>query len=221
MSEKTLKFDNIRFNKKEFHKSKQPTNLMLANVDQIVLSDKFKHSDKGFKYFIGYQEGEIVKPLCIILPQMSGYIKYFENGGKNMSFWIKDDEVWEKYKKLWDVVKNKLSIKFHSKPIYDQKYLKAKVREFDGVIKTNFLGNDTPKENMHYICIASITIDSVMRMDKKSHSQVYLEECKYKIKKIQSSRFINTELKSDSESESESKSDAELMTKLESNSDFE
>ena len=63
MSEKTLKFDNIRFNKKEFHKSKQPTNLMLANVDQIVLSDKFKHSDEGFKYFIGYQEGEIVKPL--------------------------------------------------------------------------------------------------------------------------------------------------------------
>ena len=84
---------------------------------------------------IGHQEDEIVKPLCIILPQMSGYIKYFENSGKNMSFLIKDDEVWEKYKKIWDVIKNKLSIKFHSKPIYDQKYLKAKVREFDGVNK--------------------------------------------------------------------------------------
>ena len=99
---------------------------------------------------------------------MSGYIKYFENSGKNMSFWIKDDEVWEKYKRLWDVVKNKLSIKFHSKPIYDQKYLKAKVREFDSVIKTNFLVNDTPKENMLYTCIACITIDSVMRIDKKT-----------------------------------------------------
>ena len=105
MSEKTLKFDNIRFNKKEFHKSKQPTDLMLANVDQIVLSDKFKHSDEGFKYFIGYQEGEIVKPLCIILPQMSRYIKYFENGGKSMSFLIKDDEVLEKYEKIWNVIK--------------------------------------------------------------------------------------------------------------------
>ena len=72
---------------------------------------------------------------------MSGYIKYFENGGKNMSFLIKDDEVWEKYKQSWDVIKNKLGIKFHSEPIYKQKYLKAKVREFDGVIKTNFLGN--------------------------------------------------------------------------------
>ena len=170
MSEKTLKFNNIRLNKKEFHKSKEPIDLMSVNVDQIVVSDKFKHSDEGFKYFIGYQEGEIVKPLCIILPQMSGYIKYFENGGKNMSFLIKDDEVWEKYEQIWDVIKNKLSIKFHSKPIYDQKYLKAKVREFDGVIKTNFLGNDTPKENMHYTCIACITIDSVMKIDKKKSS---------------------------------------------------
>ena len=68
ISEKTLKFNNIRVNMKEFRKSKQPINLMSVNVDQIVISDKFKHSDEGFKYFISYQEGEIVKPLCIILP---------------------------------------------------------------------------------------------------------------------------------------------------------
>ena len=66
---------------------------MSVNLDYIVVSDKFKHSDEGFKCFIGYQEGEIVKPLCIILPQMSGYIKYFENGSKKIPFWIKDDEV--------------------------------------------------------------------------------------------------------------------------------
>ena len=75
MSEKTLKFENIMVNKKEFHKSKQPIDLDLVNVDQIVVSDKFKHSDDGFNYFIGYKEGEIVKPLCIILSQMTGYIK--------------------------------------------------------------------------------------------------------------------------------------------------
>ena len=73
---------------------------MSVNVDQIVVSEKFKHTNERFEYFIGYQEGEIVKPLCIILPQMSGYIKYFENGGKNMSFLIKDDEVWEKYEQI-------------------------------------------------------------------------------------------------------------------------
>ena len=75
MSEKTLKFDNIRVNKKGFHKSKQPINLDLINIDQTVISGKFKHSDDGVKYFIGYKEGEIVKPLCIILPQMSGYVR--------------------------------------------------------------------------------------------------------------------------------------------------
>ena len=149
MGEKRLKFKNIRVNKKERHKSKQPIDLMSVILDQIVTSDNFKHSDEGFEYFIGYQEGEIVKSLCVILPQMSGYIKYFEKGGKNMSFLIKDDEVWEKYEQIWDVIKNKLSIKFHSKPIYEQKYLKAKVREFDSVIKTNFLANDTPKEKIH------------------------------------------------------------------------
>ena len=123
MSEKTLKFNNITLNKEELHKSKELIDLMSVNVDQIVLSDKFKHNKEGFNYFIGYQKSGIVKPLCIILPQMSGYIKYFENGGKNMSFLIKDDEVWEKYKQIWDVIKYKISIKFHSKPIYEQKYL--------------------------------------------------------------------------------------------------
>ena len=82
----TLRFNNIRVNKKEFHKSKQPIDLKSVNVDRIVVSDKFKHIDEGFKYFIGYQEGEIVRLLCIILPRMSGYIKYFENGGKNIFF---------------------------------------------------------------------------------------------------------------------------------------
>ena len=159
---------------------------------------------------------------------MSGYIKYFENRGKHMSFLIKDDEVWDRYDKIQDVIKDKLGIKFHSESVYEYKYLKAKVREFDDIIKTNFLGNDMGKENMHYTCIACITIDSVMRIDKKNHPQVYLEECKYKVKKIQMSRFINTELKSDSESsDSDSekigaKVDNELMTKLEkSGSDSE
>ena len=89
------------------------------------------------------------------------------------------------------------------------------MREFDGVIKTSFLGNGVLKENTHYTCIACITIDSVIKIENKNHPQVYLEECKYKIRKIQMSRLINTELDSDSDS------DAELMIKLESDSDSE
>ena len=84
-----------------------------------------------------------------------------------MSFFIKDDKVWEKYDKIWDAIKNKLGIKFHSEPVYEYRYLKAKVRVFNGVIKTNILGNDIPKENMHSTCIACITIDSVLKRDEK------------------------------------------------------
>ena len=208
MTGKTLKFNNIRADKKEFDVSKKSIKLMSVNVNKIVLSDKFNYNKDGFKYFIGYQKGEIVKPLCIILAQMSGYINYFEYGGMNMSFLIKDDEVGEQYKQIWGVIKNKLGIKFHSEPVYEYKYLKTKVREYDGVIKTNFLGNDVPKENMHYTCIACITIDSVMRMEKKNYPQVYLEECKYKIKKIQMSRFINTELDLDLELDDDSDNDS-------------
>ena len=91
------------------------------------------------------------------------------------------------------------------------------------MIRTNFLGDEIPKENMHYTCIACITIDSVMKMDKKNYLQVLLEECKYRVRKIQMSRFINSELESDSrDSEAESKSDTKLiMAKLKSSSDSE
>ena len=75
--------------------------------------------------------------------------------------------------------------------------------KFDGSIKTNFLGNGLPKENTYYTCIACITVDSVLKMNKKNYPEVYLEECKYKVKKIHTPRFINIELESDSESDSE------------------
>ena len=105
MSKKTLKFVNIRVNKKEFHKSNQPIDLMSVNTEYIVTSDKFRYSDEGFKYFISYQEDEIVQLLCIILPQMSGYIKYFKNSSKYMPFFVRDDNVLDKYNQIWNVIK--------------------------------------------------------------------------------------------------------------------
>ena len=143
---------------------------------------------------------------------MNGYIKYFENGGKNMSFLIKNSEVWEKFQEIWDVIKNKLNIKFHSQTIYENRYLKIKVGEFGGNIKTNFLGNGLPKGNTNYTCIACITIDSVLKINKKNYPQVYLEECKYKVKKIHTPRFINIELESDPESDAETDLESNTTT---------
>ena len=80
---------------------------------------------------------------------------------------INDDSVLDKYNEVWNKIKKILNIKFHRMPVYDKKYTKAKVREFNGVIKTNFEGDKIPKEDAHHTCIACITIDSVIKMDKK------------------------------------------------------
>ena len=104
-------------------------------------------------------------------------------------------------------------------PVYDKTNIKAKVRDFDDIIKTNFLGDKILKENKHYTCIDCVTIDSVMKMRKENYPQGYLEECKYKMKKPKISKFIEAELESGSGSKSESKSDTELVAKLESGSD--
>ena len=97
MSKKTIKFGDIVVNKKQFHASKQAMALNLVNTGKILVSYQFKHIDDGFKYFIGFlHDDDVIRPLCIILPQMSRYIKYFDNGGKNMSFKIEDESVYLK-----------------------------------------------------------------------------------------------------------------------------
>ena len=107
----------------------------------------------------------------------------------------------DKYNEIGDKIKPKLKIKFHSTPVYDEKCIK--VRKLDDVSKKNFLGNKIPNENKPYTCIACIAIDSVMRMEKRNYAQVYLEECKKKMKKTNISKFIEVKPKSESESESE------------------
>ena len=134
-----------------------------------------------------------------------------------MSFVIEDDMCLDKYKEIWDKIKGKLNIKFHSIPVYDKKYIKAKVRQPIGVIKTNFLGDEVPKENKYYICIACITIDSVVRMEKIDYPLVYVEESKCRMKKTKTTKFIEAKL----ESESESEFDIEFEPKSELESDTE
>ena len=108
--------------------------------------------------------------------------------------------------------KGELNTKFHITAVYDEKYIKAKVREFSSEIKTNFLGDDVLKENEHYACIACITIDSVMRMKKKNYLQIYLEEYKHRIKKTKMTKFIEAKLELDSESALEPGIELELKS---------
>ena len=140
-----------------------------------------------------------VSPLCIILPQMDGYIKYFENGGKNMSFKIEYDEVYIKYNQIWNKIKELLGVKFYSEPIYEDKYIKTKVKTFSSVINTLFSRDKIPKERVQYTCISCISIDSVLRVNKKNYPQVYLEQCKYKMRKEELKIFIDYEVDISSE----------------------
>ena len=142
---KTLVFNDVEMTKKDFYDAKKAIPLNLVDMNIIVVSNKVKNNNEISKYFIGYLN-DIVVPLCVILPQMDGYIKYFENGGKNMSFKIEDDEVYIKYNQIWNKIKELLGVKFYSEPIYEDKYIKTKVKTFSSVINTLFSGDKIPKE---------------------------------------------------------------------------
>ena len=162
MSEQTLKCGDIVVDKKDFHASKQAIALNLVNTNKIAISDKFKHGNDVFKFFIGYlNDDNVIRPLYIILPQMSGYIKYFDNGGKNMSFKIENESVYLKYTEIWNKMKKLLNTRFHSQPIYDDKYVKTKAKTFNSMSNILFSENEIPKERNHCICIAAICIDSI------------------------------------------------------------
>ena len=170
---------------------------MLDSVDlsKIVVSSKWKINDTTYKYLCGYLNNDVIQPLCVILPQMSGYIKYLDDGGKNMSFVTDDEEVHEKYNKIWEVVRKLLKLKFTVSPVQDDKYITAKLKIFNKINRTTFTNNIVPIEKNHYTCISAIDIDSVLKIDnKRAYSQAYLEQCKYKLKKRKPANFIDSEI---------------------------
>ena len=125
---------------------------------------------------------------------MSGYIKYFDDDGKNMSFVTDDEEVYKKYKEIWNVVKKLLKLKFTVNHVHNDKYISAKLKIFNKINRTTFTDNVVPIEKNHYICISAIDIDSVLKIDKRAYRQAYLEQCKYKLKKRKPINFIDSEI---------------------------
>ena len=142
-------------------------------MNKIVVSNKEKINYTTYKYLCGYLNNDIIQPLCVILPQMSGYIKYFDDGGKNVSFIMDDEEVYKKYNEIWEVVKFKI---------------------FNRKNRTTVTNNIIPMEKNHYTCISAIDIDSVLKIDKRTYPQAYLEQCKYKLKKRKTVNFIDFEI---------------------------
>ena len=191
MSSKKIKFEDKEVNKKEFYSSKEAIFLDSLDLSKIIVSSKWKINDFTYKYFCGYLNNDVIQPLCVILPQMRGYIKYFDDGGKNMLFVTDDKEVYKKYNEIWEVVRKLLKLKFTVSPARDDKYIIAKLKIFKNLNITTFTNNVIPEENTHYTCISAIDIDSVLKIDKKAFTQAYLEQCKYKLKKRKRLRYID------------------------------
>ena len=125
---------------------------------------------------------------------MDGYIKYFDDGGKNMTFVTDDENIYEKYNEIWEVIRNLLKVDFTVGPVRDDIYLVAKLKIFNKVNRTSFNNKTIPIEKNHYICILAIDIDSAIKIDKRVYLQAYLEQCKYKLKKIKHANFIDDEI---------------------------
>ena len=171
MSSRKIKFGDKEVNKKEFYSSKQAISLDSVDLNKIVVSNKWKINDTTYKYLCGYLNKDVIQPLCVILPQMSGYIKYFDYGGKNMSFVTDDKEIYKtfKFRKL-------LKLKFAVSPGRDDKYIIAKLKIFNGTNRITFINNIIPIDRNNYICIAAIYIDSVLKIEKRAYPQAYLEQ---------------------------------------------
>ena len=126
---------------------------------------------------------------------MDGYVKYFDDGGKNMSFATDDEKIYEKYNEIWQVIGNLLKIDFTVNPVLDDTYLVAKLKIFNKINRTTFNNNNyIPMERNHFICIPVIDIDSVLKIDKRAYPQAYLEQCKYKLKKRKTVNYIDDEI---------------------------
>ena len=176
------------------------------------MSSKWKINDAIYKYICGYLNNDVIQPLCVILPQMNGYIKYFDDGGKNMSFVTDDEEVYEKYNEIWEAVKKLLKVKFTVGPVRDDKYLIAKLKIFNGINRTTFTNNAIPIERTSYNCVPAIDIDSVLKIDnKRAYPQAYLKQCKYKLRKRKILDFIDDEI---IDEDSENNSDISDEVKL-------
>ena len=176
---KGINFDDKRINKSIFYKNKNLFSLNDIDVNKILVSKKESYGTKNsLKYFVGYNDVDFIRPLCILLPQMIGYVKHFDSN-KTMSFKVSDNKLLKKYKKIWGKVGNLLNIKFDSEPVYGDvdKYIKTKIKIYEHRVNTKFQGQKVPKENASYKSISLIMLDSVIRVNKKYYPQTLLEIC--------------------------------------------
>ena len=196
--------------KSEFYKNKKVTKIDDIDVNKILVSKEEPYGTKNsFKYFIGYNDNDVIRPLCIKLPQMTGYVKKFE-GNKIMPFKISDKQLLKKYNQIWKRVEKLLKIEFDSEPVYgdNDKYIKTKIKIYADNMITNFHNKKMPKEKAPCKCLSIIMLDSVIKAKKKYYPQTLLEEYKYEQGRIKIENVIDDDLEKNESDESDSETES-------------
>ena len=208
MSGKNINFDDKKIKESTFYKNKTINTIENIDVNNMLVSKKELYGNKNsVKYFIGYNDNDIIRPLCIRLPQMTGYARKF-NENATLSFIGKNKQLLKSYTKIWETLERLMKINFENNTVYgeDVKYIKTKIKTHSGSIITNFHNKKMPKEKAPCKCLSIIMIDSVIKANKKYYPQTLLEECKYTQEKIKIENYINNDLE-DSDSNNETISD--------------
>ena len=214
MSEKTINFGDKKINKKDFYNNKKQFNIKDRDTNKILISKPESYDKNNMrKYIIGYNNNTI-SPLQLFLPKMTGYLNIFKDGNRKMSFLTDNNEFLEKYAKIWEKISDLINIKFDSNPVYNNKYINTKIRSYNNDIKTNLhdidnknnKNNKLPEKNKPYRCMSLISLDSIIKINKKYYPQTLLSECVYKLinRKVEN---IITNINLDSSSESDNESD--------------
>ena len=155
MGKKITKFGDIEIKKQKFQQNKRPVSMKNIDINKMVVSNKVSFNKTGFKYFIGYKDAKKRYLYVYFSEKNSAYRRDFDET-KYISFLIKDDELFEKYSEILEKVENNIKKEFNSEPVYNENYLKAKVKFYNGKINTNFHNNKIPKEGSQFICLSVI-----------------------------------------------------------------
>ena len=168
--------------KKKFYAAKKSVKIWDVNVDNIAIS-KLVKTKTDSKYLIGYLDKDITA-LVLIMPKMSGYVKTFkveEEINELLSFCIDDEKLLEKYKAIWTNIENKKHIELNALPVYDDRYIKAKIITYGDNVYTNFRGLNVPEDDIECESFNIISIDSLLVYENKYYLEVYSDNCAYKI----------------------------------------
>ena len=186
-----------------------------VDVNKILVSKKEPYGTKNaLKYFIGYNDNTVIRPLCLRVPQMTGYAKKFTEN-VTMSCRVNKKQLLRNCKQFWKKGEKLMRIDFKSKPAYgdDDKYIKTKIKIYADNMITNFHNKKMPKEKAPCKCLSIIMLDSVIKANKKYYPQTFLEECKYVQEKIKTENYIDDDLdKSESDSDSNDKTESDIDT---------